>query len=133
MNRSCWALLGLLVSGCAKDSDTVDQDSGVLTAFDAMIVVFEESCGAGCHTGVRVLEGLPSTQVASNLVDMPSSGDSSWIRVVCGDAEQSALYRKLFPFEPDELYGDPMPLGVSLPDADIAIIRKWIESEECGS
>ena len=126
--------LGILSGslGCAKDGDSDGADSGNLSAFDSMMTVFEESCGVGCHTGGSSFGGLaldPGVAEA-NLIDMPSAGDSSWIRVVCGDAEQSGLYQKLFRPAP---YGDPMPLGGPLSDGDIDTIRAWIESEECGS
>ena len=132
MRQSLWAVGLVLLSGCAKDSDTLGFDSGGVSAFDVMIGIFEESCGAACHTGGASFGGLAldAGVAQANLVDMPSAGDSSWIRVMCGDAEQSALYQKLFRSAP---FGDPMPLGVSLSEGEIDVIRAWIESEDCGA
>jgi hypothetical protein len=120
--------LGLIGFGCGKDTGS---DSGDLTEYGAMIAVFEESCGAGCHTDGSNSGGLDldAAVAAGNLVDMPSQGDSTWTRVVCGDADASALYTKLFDPAPFE---DPMPLGNSASADDIAIIKAWIEGEECG-
>ncbi len=120
--------LGMIGLGCGKDSG---DDSGDLTEYDAMTAVFQDSCGDGCHTGGSISGGLDldAAVAAANMVDMPSQGDSSWMRVVCGDADASALYTKLFDPAP---YEDPMPLGISASADDIAIIKAWIEGEECG-
>ena len=120
--------LGLIALGCAKDNGS---DSGDLTEYDAMTAVFEESCGAGCHTDGSSSGGLDldAAVAAANLVDMPADGDSSWMRVVCGDADASALYTKLSDPAPFE---DPMPLGDSISDDDMAIIKAWIEGDERG-
>ena len=132
MRQSLWTVSLFLVSGCGKDSDSVGFDSGGLSVFEAMMGIFEESCGAGCHMGGASFGGLAldAGVAQANLVDMPSAGDSSWIRVICGDAEQSSLYQKLFRPAP---FGDPMPLGVSLSEGEIDVIRAWIESEDCGA
>jgi hypothetical protein len=117
------AVLGMVGFGCG---DPVE-----LTAYEAMTNVFEESCGAGCHTnGSDSGElSLDASVAAMSLVDMPADGDSSWMRVVCGDVGSSALYQKLFDPPP---FGDPMPLGIGLASEDVAKIKAWIESDECG-
>ena len=120
--------LGLIGLGCGKD--TVESDSGSTSEYDAMTAVFDASCGAGCHTAGSSSGGLnlDADVAADNLVDMPSQGDSEWTRVVCGDAESSSLYMKLFDPAP---FDDPMPLGQGASDDDIATIKAWIEGPEC--
>ncbi len=120
--------LGLIGIGCGKDSGS---DSGDLTEYGAMTAVFEDSCGLGCHTDGSSSGGLnlDAAVAAANLVDMPAQGDSSWMRVVCGDADASAVYTKLSDPAP---FKDPMPLGNSASADDMAIIKAWIEGEECG-
>ncbi len=122
--------VGLWTVGCGKDT-TDGGDSGSVTAYSAMIDLFEQSCGAGCHMDGSSFGNLAldEADAAANLVDMPAAGDSSWMRVVCGDVGQSALYQKLMNPAP---FGDPMPLGVSLTDSEMAVIQAWIESDECG-
>jgi len=121
------ALLGMAGTGCSKDSD----DTGTLSDYDAMTAVFADSCGPGCHTDGSSSGSLAldAASAAANLVDMPADGDSSWMRVVCGDADNSALYQKLFDPAP---FDDPMPLGDTLSASDIDLIKAWIESDECG-
>ena len=125
--------LAVFAVGCGKDATDAESDSGgEATLYDEMIGVFNASCGVGCHTGGQSAGGLAldADVAAGNLIDMPSAGDPSWMRVICGDAENSSLYQKLFDPAP---YGDPMPLGVPLEDAEIAIIEGWINSDECGA
>ena len=122
--------VGLWGVACGKDTSD-GGDSGTATTYSAMIELFEQSCGAGCHMDGSSFGNLAldAADAASNLVDMPAAGDSSWMRVVCGDINQSALYQKLMNPAP---FGDPMPLGVSLTDSEMAVIQAWIESDECG-
>ena len=121
------SLLGMTSMGCGKDSD----DTGDLSDYDAMTAIFSESCGAGCHTDGSSSGSLAldAASAAANLVDMPADGDSDWTRVVCGDSDNSALYQKLFDPAP---FGDPMPLGTGLSEADLAVIKAWIDGDECG-
>jgi hypothetical protein len=127
--RTLFGLVGLalIAFGCNKDTGG---DSG-MSDYDAMTAVFDASCGAGCHTDGSSSGGLDldAFVAAGNLVDLPAQGNSTWTRVVCGDADSSALYTKLFDPAPFE---DPMPLGNSASASDIAIIKAWIEGEECG-
>ena len=125
--------LAVLTLGCGSDStDNVADSGSAATLYSEMIGVFSLSCGTGCHMGGSSSGGLAldADVAAANLIDMPSAGDSSWIRVVCGDAESSSLYQKLFDPAP---YGDPMPLGIPLEDDEVAAIVDWINSDECGA
>ena len=133
MKPLLYTALASLAFGCGKDAtDTPADSGGEASHYDEMISVFSVSCGTGCHMGGSSSGGLAldAEVAAGNLVDMPSAGDSSWMRVVCGDAENSSLYQKLFDPAP---FGDPMPLGVPLEEAEIAVIEDWINSEECGA
>jgi len=95
--------------------------------------VFTPVC-AGCHSGPASsdVNDLPSAMDLSSLslsfmslVGVPSLQDGTQDRVVAGDADASYLIRKL---EGTATTGGQMPLfGPYLPQADIDVIRQWID------
>ncbi len=91
--------------------------------------VFNNSCAfSGCHGGAAPAAGqnLSPGRSFANLVNVPSSQNSSFIRVIPGDADNSLLVRKLEGTAP---FGSRMPLGrAPLGSSDIQLIRDWIDA-----
>lgn len=95
--------------------------------FDSQIQpVFNNSC-TSCHTAAHPT-GLDLTEGQShgNLVDVASSQDGSWIRVVPSDLEDSLLFHKINCDDPP--VGQRMPLaGTALSLQQQALFRDWID------
>jgi hypothetical protein len=91
---------------------------------DIQAQVFTPTCTGGCHTG-----GAPSGQLnleAANsfamLVGVTSIGDGNSMRVEAFDSGNSYLIQKL-----EGNAGGIMPPGGMLPQADIDVIKTWID------
>ncbi|RPJ44963.1 MAG: cytochrome c [Candidatus Latescibacterota bacterium] len=78
---------------------------------------------APCH-GENGGLSLSEAGSRANLVGVVSAGYAPALRVAAGDPESSVLYRKLIG---DEEFGDRMPQGGALTEAEIAVVRAWIE------
>ncbi|MFV8817025.1 hypothetical protein [Haliea sp. E17] len=89
--------------------------------------VFNVSCAfSGCHGSGAGGLNLKAGQSFANLVNIPSSQNSSFIRVIPGDADNSLLVRKIEGTQP---FGLRMPLGGGpLSSANIQLIRDWIDA-----
>lgn len=91
--------------------------------------IFNRSCAfSGCHAGASPAAGqnLSAGQSFSNLVNVPSSQNAAFIRVIPGDPDNSLLIRKL---EGPVPFGSRMPLGrAPLDDSEIQSIRDWIDA-----
>jgi len=128
--------LALALAGCAGSGEGLDQNgqpvtagsgSQPLTADFASIQsnVFTPICTA-CHAGATAPEGLrlDGTDSYALLVNVPSTEDSSVLRVSPGDPDNSYLIQKL---EGHAAVGARMPYGGPyLADTVIAVIRQWI-------
>lgn len=141
MQSSVRALLLLALAGCASLScgrflelptspgggDPIDP-AATLSAVQQSI--FTPTCAlAGCHDalGAPTSAGLElSTGVAhSNLVNRPSTGIPSMLRVAPGSPAESYLMRKITGTQP--FAGAQMPLiGAPLTETQIRLIRDWI-------
>jgi Membrane bound beta barrel domain (DUF5777) len=72
---------------------------------------------------------LELDQIYRSTVNIPARTDSRYLRVAPGDPDHSLLYLKLLAPSHGNYRGPRMPLSMDpLPDADIALIRAWIES-----
>lgn len=91
--------------------------------------IFNRSCAfSGCHAGASPAAGqnLSEGRSFSNLVNVPSSQNSAFIRVLPGDPDNSLLIRKL---EGPVPFGSRMPLGRQPLDSEaIQSIRDWISA-----
>lgn len=89
--------------------------------------VFTPGCAtAGCHAGGAPSAGLnlDAANSYAELIDIPSSQDSAIDRVEPGNPTNSYLIQKL---EGTAATGVQMPPGAPLPQADIDVIKQWIQ------
>ncbi|MCS7224474.1 MAG: hypothetical protein NZ959_07960 [Armatimonadetes bacterium] len=89
--------------------------------------IFNRSCAAArCHGSEDAQAGLILSADVSygQLVNIRSTQNRDYIRVIPGNAANSLLYRKLAEDRPP--VGVKMPPGGSLSDSEIALIRDWI-------
>ncbi len=92
--------------------------------------IFSPSCAlSGCHTGSspQMNQNLSAGMAYSNIVNVPSTEEPQYMRVLPGDAANSYLYMKIT--------GDARITGVQMPKvggpltADkIAAIKDWINA-----
>jgi hypothetical protein len=106
-----------------------DDPSGPMTASFSSIQshVFTPMCTA-CHSGSAAPRGLrlDAANSFALLVNTPSGGVPSLMRVKPGDADNSYLVQKL---EGHAAVGARMPLGGPYLDASaMALIRQWINN-----
>lgn len=106
-----------------------DDPSGPMTASFSSIQshVFTPMCTA-CHSGSAAPRGLrlDATNSYAMLVNVPSGGVPSLMRVKPGEADNSYLVQKL---EGHAAVGARMPLGGPYLDASaMALIRQWINN-----
>lgn len=90
--------------------------------------IFNANCAfAGCHAGANAQSGLRLEAGLSyrNLVNVASAVRPSVSRVKPGDPDNSVLVQKL---DGAPGVGSRMPLGGSLPNAEIQTIRAWISA-----
>ncbi len=91
--------------------------------------VFDPSCAfSGCHAGASPAAGqnLSAGRAWSNLVNVPSSQNPAYTRVIPGDADNSLLIMKLEGTAP---FGSRMPLGgAPLSNGQIQSIRAWVNA-----
>ena len=131
MNKraTIWAVIALiLVVGtvCKKTgttpSDTAKDDPSFAGDIQA---VFSASCAvSSCHNASASGGlNLSSGQAYNNLVNAPSSGEPTKIRVIPNDATGSYIVVKL---EGRQIVGSRMPLGGSLSGTSIQNIKNWI-------
>jgi hypothetical protein len=94
-------------------------------------LVFSPNCAtAGCHSGAMPSAELDLSDAMTSymeLVGVESSRVAGRILVTANDSLNSYLVEKL---GPNPAAGQQMPTGgrPPLPDADIAVIRQWIDS-----
>jgi hypothetical protein len=94
-------------------------------------LVFSPTCAtSGCHSGAMPSAELDLSDAMTSyteLVGVESSGVAGRILVIAGDAANSYLIEKL---GPNPSAGQQMPPGgrTPVPDADIDVIRQWIDS-----
>ena len=91
--------------------------------------IFNLSCAlSGCHAGPSPEESLSLEEGVSftNLINVISAQDASFLRVNPGDADNSYLIQKL---EGTASTGARMPLNRSaLPQQNIDAVRTWINN-----
>jgi hypothetical protein len=126
----------LLLAGCgelkelptAPEPPPVDEPDPTATLTRVQTEIFTPTCAvAGCHDNFGGLQsGLILTAGRSHeqLVNKPSIGIPSVLRVRPGDPENSYVYRKI---RGVNIIGDRMPQGSSpLSQAHQDLIRDWI-------
>lgn len=118
----------LAAAACGGDSGTEPEepDLDVATLSEIQTDVFTPSC-ASHHGPSSAAGGLNLTAGASyaNLVNVPST-QVALNRVTPGDAENSYLVHKIE--GRDGIEGQPMPVGPSLTNEQIAAIKQWINA-----
>ena len=122
------AAMTLAVS-CGGSSNPVTGNGGV-TLLDVQSQVLTPRCAlSGCHVGSGAPFGLDMSSVSasrSNLVNVTSGENSSMMRVLPSDAENSYMYWKIT--ANPGIGGDPMPLtGGPLSQGQIDLIASWID------
>lgn len=126
-------VLAVALWGCTNESPSLRMIS-VAPPVDTTIrfsadvqPIFTRSCAiSGCHSGTVVAQGLSleASKSYDNLVRVPSTEDSTKLRVNPGMSDLSYLIQKI---EGTGL-GDRMPSGdPPLPEAEIQLIRDWID------
>jgi len=110
-------------SSCSKDVGPVDNvQAGENVSFANDIQpVFDQNC-VSCHPSSGNLD-LTSGNSYANLVNVNASNYSGK-RVVPSDSEQSILYKKI---DGSSAYGSNMPLGGSLSQTEINLVKRWID------
>jgi len=110
-------LLGLVVPAVAQEKPTTDKPKEVVTYKDHVSPILRKHCG-NCHNPDKATSDL-NVMTYQTLMSGGSSGES----VMAGSPDQSLLYKAVAhleePFMP--------PKSPKIPDADLAIIKKWIE------
>ncbi|MBT9555493.1 MAG: hypothetical protein IV100_05655 [Myxococcales bacterium] len=126
------SLFPLADTGSADGVDGSDGSDGVDGCTvepipEALASLFQQKCGAGCHTGGSASGGLAldADKAAANLVGIKSVGGGSKLRVVAGDSSASYLVQKV-----DGTPGvvPQMPLGAALSATEVALISDWVDS-----
>ncbi len=114
--------LSFIITGCKQDKGPIedDTDNGNVS-FDQVQAIFNQHC-ISCHPSSGNLD-LRQGQSYNNLVNVPASGYQG-IRVVPGHSDQSVLYGKI---NGSGQYGSNMPLGGSLSQQQIDLIKDWID------
>lgn len=101
-------------------------------AFAPVARLLQSRCAMpGCHAGAEPAQRmrLEADQTYRATVNVPARTDSRYLRVAPGDPDHSLLYLKLLAPSHGGYRGPRMPLSMDpLPEADIAQVRKWIES-----
>ncbi len=126
--------ISLVQSGCitVNPGESPPDLSAPITFSQDIQPIFDKRCGV-CHRagGIAAIEGirmrLTSGASYQSLVNQPSSRYANWTLVVPFDASVSLLYRKVH--DPVPPAGFRMPLlQPPLSDAEITLIREWIDS-----
>ncbi len=130
-SRSVWtiAFLAGFLPACDGGDGTGLPPAGPLgpSFSEIQANVFTLTCATtGCHFGAGAPQGLRLDAASSFalLVGVPSTEESSVLRVVPGDPDNSYLIQKL---EGNASSGQQMPLNApALPQSTIDVIRQWI-------
>ena len=88
--------------------------------------IWDNSCTSSCHNSGNNSGGLNlmAANSYSELVNVASQGYSGLMRVKPWDPQNSVLFQKIVG---NTSFGDRMPVGGTLPQADEEKIKKWIE------
>ncbi len=131
-----WGVLGVGVlsaislTGCGGGGGPVLPSGGSAgeVSFSRQIQpIFDGSCAlANCHgsQGARADLTLTADMAYGELVNVPSSQNNQWIRVVPFKPDESLVYLKLTQDRPP--VGQKMPPGGGLSADQIALVRDWI-------
>jgi len=123
------------VSGDAAPETAPDDGASTAAAPDSVVAALEKEAGklmlqrcSQCHGEGRPTAGLSLERAhfPGSLVGVPSAQVDSLLLVEPGAPDRSYLVWKLESHE--GIVGSRMPSGpVSLPDEQVALIRRWIE------
>jgi len=120
-------------NGEVPDNDNNEEPGGdngppAITLAQLSNDIFTPNCVfAGCHNGSSRSGGmsLEASDIADEIIGIPSSENSNLNRIEPNDPDNSYLLRKL---EGRDILFSQMPLGGRLRDDEIATIRAWIEA-----
>ena len=113
-----------------KDSGADDKDAAAMPAMtpSCVVTLFSKTCGqAGCHAKGSTQVDLASPDVASRLVDKPSSNSllCKGRTLISTQGSDSLLIDKL---SDDPPCGSTMPVGGTLSDKDRTCLTDWVSS-----
>ena len=113
---------GFVMGGCKQDQGPIEDDSdNGNVSYDQVQAIFDQYC-ISCHPSSGNLD-LRRGQSYNDLVNVRASGYQG-IRVVPGHSDRSVLYGKI---DGSGRYGSNMPLGGSLSQQQINLIKNWID------
>ena len=117
--RTCVAVALLLsLAACGSEPDTRPETLDYIAA----AILAPQCAQASCHTAATRAHGLAFDTVASTEQALHSSRcKDSMPMIDIGNAAGSCLYQVLISSS------QPMPPVFTLPDADIAVIQRWID------
>ena len=114
--------------GAGDGNDGGDDTVQAVSFANQIQPIFDANCTV-CHISGGIADTimhLNAEEAFDALVGQPSVQDASLTRVVAGDSSASLLFEKVDSNSPS--VGARMPLGgAALSDADIALIRDWID------
>ena len=89
--------------------------------------IWDNSCTSSCHISSSLNGGLnlSSSTSYSELVNVASQGWPAFMRVKPGDSMNSVLHKKIVG---NSSFGERMPKGGSLSQADEQKIKTWIDN-----
>ena len=116
------------LQSCYKDVGPIEGEGGAIDIPDTGVSysqhvqpIYDQNC-ISCHPSSGNLD-LTAGNSYAETVNVNASGYSGKL-VVPGNPESSILYKKI---DGSGAYGSNMPLGGSLSQSQIAIIKQWIE------
>ena len=113
---------GFVMGGCKQDQGPIEDDSdNGNVSYDQVQAIFDQYC-ISCHPSSGNLD-LRRGQSYNQLVNVPASGYQG-LRVSPGHSDQSVLFGKI---DGSGRYGSNMPLGGSLSQQQIDLIKDWID------
>ncbi len=118
----------VLIISC-EHADPVEPDQQNATFSSIQSTIFNQNCAiSGCHLGGSAPLGLELSEANAygNLVNVPSQGVPSLLRVEPNEPDSSYLVRKLE--GGPNIVGAQMPRGrAPLSQDEIDLIRQWID------
>ncbi len=129
LGASVRVLFLLALAACTDPTAPADKgdSGGTEEGFCGVQSILASQCVA-CHSASGLAGGLDlQTDAHAALVGVPSSLYAGRTLVVAGDPDGSFLLAKLAGTQTGS-EGGIMPPGGALPDADVAVVRAWIEA-----
>lgn len=129
--RLAWCLLPLMAAGCDDTEFPAHSTAVSGEGWTAVQGVFEGNC-MSCHSASVALGDLDlETDACASLVGVEAAHEDygGALLVAAGDAESSVLWHKC---EDSGEYGEVMPQNGKMDQANVDVIRDWInDGAEC--